>query len=119
MKRILILSAAVLASWLGMASVSQAQVYVRAPFVRVGVGDGVYVRVPFVNLYVPGDLWSFWKTVNTPPAALLVLSLFLWASPAFSQGCAMCRNAVAATTKEGQKAIGRGVAVLVLLRLEL
>jgi len=47
-------------------------------------------------------------------AALLALSLFLWASPAFSQGCAMCRNAVAATTKEGQKAIGRGVAVLVL-----
>lgn len=47
-------------------------------------------------------------------AALLLFSLFLSASPAFSQGCAMCRNAVAATTKEGQKAIGRGVAMLVL-----
>ena len=47
-------------------------------------------------------------------AAFLVFFLFLSASPAFSQGCAMCRNAVAATNKEGQKAIGRGVAVLVL-----
>lgn len=55
MKRILILSTAVLASWLGVASVSQAQVFVRAPFVRVGVGDGVYVRAPFVNLWIPGD----------------------------------------------------------------
>jgi hypothetical protein len=55
MKRTLILSAAVMAVWLGVVSVSQAQVYVRAPFVRVGVGDGVSVRAPFVNLYVPGD----------------------------------------------------------------
>jgi hypothetical protein len=47
-------------------------------------------------------------------AALLALSLFLCASPAFSQGCAMCRNAVAATTKDGQKAIGKGVAVLII-----
>jgi hypothetical protein len=47
-------------------------------------------------------------------AALLVLSLFLCATPAFSQGCAMCRNAVASTTKDGQKAIGRGVAVLII-----
>jgi hypothetical protein len=47
-------------------------------------------------------------------AALLALSLFLCASPAFSQGCAMCRNAVAATTKDGQRAIGKGVAVLII-----
>jgi hypothetical protein len=47
-------------------------------------------------------------------AILLALSLFLCASQAFSQGCAMCRNAVAATTKEGQKAIGKGVAVLII-----
>jgi hypothetical protein len=46
--------------------------------------------------------------------ALLALSLFLCASPAFSQGCAMCRNAVAATTKDGQRAIGKGVAVLLI-----
>ena len=47
-------------------------------------------------------------------AALLAFSLFLCAAPTFSQGCAMCRNAVAATTKDGQKAIGKGVAVLIV-----
>lgn len=47
-------------------------------------------------------------------AALLAMFLFANAGPAFSQGCAMCRNAVAATTKDGQKAIGRGVAVLII-----
>jgi len=47
-------------------------------------------------------------------AALLVLVLFLWATPAFSQGCAMCRSSAAATSKDGQRAIGKGVLVLVL-----
>jgi hypothetical protein len=46
--------------------------------------------------------------------ALLVLVLFLSAAPAFSQGCAMCRNSAAATSKEGQRAISKGVLVLVL-----
>jgi len=55
MRRTLILSAAVLAGWLGVVSASQAQVFVRAPFVRVGVGDGVSVRAPFVNLWIPPD----------------------------------------------------------------
>jgi hypothetical protein len=56
MKRTLILCSATLCGVLGLASVSEAQVFVRAPFVRVGVGDGVYVRAPFVNLWVPnGD----------------------------------------------------------------
>ena len=53
MKRTFILGAAVALGWLSVASPSQAQVFIRAPFVRVGVGDGVYVRTPFVNLYVP------------------------------------------------------------------
>jgi hypothetical protein len=53
MTRTLIISAAVVAATLGLASVSEAQVFVRAPFVRVAVGDGVAVRAPFVNLYVP------------------------------------------------------------------
>jgi hypothetical protein len=53
MKRTLIVSAAVLVV-LGLVSASQAQVFVRAPFVRVYTGDGgVAVRAPFVNLYVP------------------------------------------------------------------
>ncbi len=47
-------------------------------------------------------------------SALLVLSFFLSAAPAFSQGCAMCRNSAAATSKEGQKAISKGVLVLVV-----
>ncbi len=46
--------------------------------------------------------------------ALLVLVLFLWAAPAFSQGCAMCRSSAAATSKEGQRAISKAVLVLVL-----
>ncbi|MCI0379206.1 MAG: hypothetical protein L0215_16480 [Gemmataceae bacterium] len=36
------------------ASAASAQVFVRAPFVRVQVGGpGVYVRAPFVNMFVP------------------------------------------------------------------
>ena len=46
-------------------------------------------------------------------AALLVLSFTVCATPVFSQGCAMCRSSAAATSKEGQKAIGKGVLVLV------
>ena len=47
-------------------------------------------------------------------AALLVLAIFLTATPAFSQGCAMCRSSAAATSNEGQKAISKGVLMLVL-----
>lgn len=52
MKRTLILALTATALF-GMASISQAQVFVRAPFVRVFVGqDGsVGVRAPFVNFY--------------------------------------------------------------------
>jgi hypothetical protein len=46
-------------------------------------------------------------------SALLVLVLFSWAAPAFSQGCAMCRSSAAATSKDGQRAISKGVLVLV------
>src|SRR5947208_13553949 len=53
MKRTVTLGAAVVVGWLGVVATSEAQVFIRAPFVRVGVGDGVYVRAPFVNLYVP------------------------------------------------------------------
>src|SRR6516164_4840067 len=34
-------------------STASAQVFVRAPFVRVQTGPGVWVRAPFVNLFVP------------------------------------------------------------------
>jgi hypothetical protein len=44
----------------------------------------------------------------------LTVLLLLWAAPAFSQGCAMCYSSAAASTKEGQNAISRGVLVLLL-----
>jgi hypothetical protein len=46
--------------------------------------------------------------------AFLVLVFFLWAAPAFSQGCAMCYSSAVAASKDGQRAISRGVIVLVL-----
>ena len=53
MKRTSILTMAVLIGWLCSVAVGEAQVYVRAPFVRVNVGYGVGVRAPFVNLWIP------------------------------------------------------------------
>jgi hypothetical protein len=46
--------------------------------------------------------------------ATLGLMLLLWAAPAFSQGCAMCYSNATGTTKEGQRAISRGVLVLLI-----
>jgi hypothetical protein len=46
--------------------------------------------------------------------AILSVFLFLWAAPAFSQGCAMCRSSAQATSKDGRKAINKGVAILLL-----
>ena len=47
-------------------------------------------------------------------AAIFALLLSAWAAPAFSQGCAMCFSTAAAASKDGQKAISKGVLVLVL-----
>jgi hypothetical protein len=47
-------------------------------------------------------------------SALLVGLLLLWAAPAFSQGCAMCYSSAVAASKEGQKAISKGVVVLLV-----
>ncbi len=45
--------------------------------------------------------------------AILGLYLFLSAVPAFSrQGCAMCYSSAAAASKDGRKAISRGVVIL-------
>jgi len=46
--------------------------------------------------------------------AMLVLLVVLWAGPAMAQGCAMCYSTAAGTTKDGQRAISRGVIVLLV-----
>ena len=38
----------------------------------------------------------------------------LWALPAFGQGCAMCYSNATGTTRDGQKAISRGILVLLV-----
>jgi hypothetical protein len=45
-------------------------------------------------------------------AAILVLSLLLWGTPAFGQACSMCYSTAKATSKDGQRALSRGVVVL-------
>ena len=46
--------------------------------------------------------------------AILSLFLLLWATPSFSQACAMCYSSAAATSKDGRKAISEGVIILLL-----
>ena len=45
---------------------------------------------------------------------ILVAGLLLACAPAFAQGCAMCYSNAAGATKDGQRAISRGVIVLLL-----
>ena len=46
--------------------------------------------------------------------ALIALALLLFSAPAFAQGCAMCYSNAAGSTKDGQKAISKGVLVLLV-----
>jgi hypothetical protein len=46
--------------------------------------------------------------------SMLVLLLGLWTAPVFAQSCAMCYATVRGTPKEGQRAIGRAIIVLLL-----
>jgi hypothetical protein len=45
---------------------------------------------------------------------LAIAGVLLWAAPAFSQGCAMCYANATGATKDGQRAISRGVLVLLI-----
>jgi hypothetical protein len=45
---------------------------------------------------------------------LLVAALLLSAAPAFSQACSMCYSTAKATSKEGQRAISKGVVILLV-----
>ena len=47
-------------------------------------------------------------------AAIAALTAGMWVMPAFGQGCAMCYSNAAGATKDGQRAISRGVIVLLL-----
>jgi hypothetical protein len=47
-------------------------------------------------------------------AAILVACVLLWATPAFSQACSMCYSTAKATSKDGQRAISKGVLVLLV-----
>jgi hypothetical protein len=47
-------------------------------------------------------------------SAILAACLFLWATPAFSQACSMCYSTAKATSKDGQRAINKGVLVLLV-----
>jgi hypothetical protein len=47
-------------------------------------------------------------------AAILAASLLLWSAPAFGQACSMCYSTAQATSKDGQRAISKGVVVLLL-----
>jgi hypothetical protein len=46
--------------------------------------------------------------------AILACSLLLTAAPVFSQGCALCYSSAVAASKDGQKAINKGVLVLLV-----
>ena len=47
-------------------------------------------------------------------APFVVAALLLSAVPAFSQACSMCYSTAKATSREGQRAISRGVLVLLI-----
>ena len=47
-------------------------------------------------------------------SAILAVCLSLWAAPAFSQACSMCYSTAKATSKDGQRAISKGVVVLLV-----
>jgi hypothetical protein len=44
--------------------------------------------------------------------AILGVLVALWAGPAFAQSCAMCYSTAKALDKDGQRAINRGILVL-------
>jgi hypothetical protein len=54
------------------------------------------------------------KLCTTLAGALFGAALLLSAAPAFGQSCSMCYSTAKATSKEGQRAISRGVVVLLI-----
>ena len=46
--------------------------------------------------------------------SILTVFLLAWTTPALAQGCAMCYSSAQATPKQGQRAINRGVIVILI-----
>src|SRR6516165_1699573 len=70
MLRYFLFSLLALAGLVAEAAPSRAQVFVRAPFVRVVVGPGVYARAPFVTY---SNIWTPPVVVEPTPQAVEVL----------------------------------------------
>ncbi len=47
-------------------------------------------------------------------AITVSILMMLWAGSALGQGCSMCYSNAAGTTKDGQRAISRGILVLLV-----
>jgi len=45
---------------------------------------------------------------------LLAVVLSPWAAPAFGQGCSMCYSTAKATSQQGQRAVSKGVIILLV-----
>ena len=45
---------------------------------------------------------------------ILGFALAMWATPAFAQGCAMCYTSALGTTPKSQRALSKGVVVLLV-----
>jgi hypothetical protein len=54
------------------------------------------------------------KLRRTLLAIFFAGSILVSAAPAFSQGCSMCYSTAKATSREGQRAISKGVLVLLV-----
>jgi len=45
---------------------------------------------------------------------ILTVVLLAWTAPALAQGCAMCYSSAQASSKDGQRAISKGIIVLLI-----
>src|SRR5882672_8312857 len=72
--------------------------------------------LPFLDVHLPSGCHSRGQAGSAMRLRLAGcgLLLLLWAGPALAQGCSMCYTSAAGSAKDGQKAISRGVLVLLV-----